>query len=411
MTTLTQDNQTLLNRVIDLIPDSAQARFADQLNLNGEQFRQGLGSSLGKIITSIQDQEHETGFKASIVRLIPNLTTSQATSQLLQFNPSKTVDNTLEQMAQQLLAVVFGHRIESVADALSMTARISQPGALGVLNVAGAALLAFLGQNKTGLASALPWATPATFKPVSAPVSFPNTTNVGNTMSAAGAGMAAAGAATMARKPGRGLFGWLMPLLLVGLAAWGLMNLFSRKGVDEQAATAPAAAVKYVSAEPVMSVNNESLGRMVEASLPTGMTLNVPQNGIESKLLAFVQDTNKAVDKTTWFNFDRILFDSAKATLKQTSYQQLDNIAAILQAYPQVNLKIGGYTDSTGNKAQNQLLSGKRAAAVMTHLTGLGVAGNRLKAEGYGDQFPVASNDTPEGRAQNRRISVRVTQK
>jgi len=89
----------------------------------------------------------------------------------------------------------------------------------------------------------------------------------------------------------------------------------------------------------------------------------------------------------------------------------LKNIAEILKAYPAVNIKLGGYTDNTGNANSNLKLSGDRATSVKKELAGLGIADSRLEAEGYGQEHPVATNDTDEGKAQNRRISVRVTKK
>jgi outer membrane protein OmpA-like peptidoglycan-associated protein len=117
------------------------------------------------------------------------------------------------------------------------------------------------------------------------------------------------------------------------------------------------------------------------------------------------------VDKTTWFNFDRLLFDSGKATLRPESQEQLQNMAEILKAYPKVELKIGGYTDNVGNPAYNLRLSDQRAKTVKNELVKKGIASQRLNAEGYGEKFPVASNATDEGKAQNRRIAVRVTKK
>ena len=86
-------------------------------------------------------------------------------------------------------------------------------------------------------------------------------------------------------------------------------------------------------------------------------------------------------------------------------------MADVLKAYPNVNVKLGGYTDNTGNANSNLKLSAERAASVKTELVGMGIADSRLDAEGYGQEHAVASNDTEEGRAQNRRIAIRVTKK
>ena len=154
-----------------------------------------------------------------------------------------------------------------------------------------------------------------------------------------------------------------------------------------------------------------ALGAFGAKKLPDGVELNIPANGVENQLLAFVEDSAKPVDKTTWFNFDRLLYETGSARLKPESREQLQNMAAILKAYPAVNLKIGGYTDNTGKADANKRLSQQRADAAMAELVKLGVAADRLEAEGYGIEFPVASNDTDEGRAQNRRTAVRVTKK
>ena len=132
---------------------------------------------------------------------------------------------------------------------------------------------------------------------------------------------------------------------------------------------------------------------------------------MESKLLAFIEDPNKAVDQTTWFSFDRLEFETDSATLKPSSREQLENIASILKAYPRVTVKVGGYTDNTGDAAHNLKLSQDRANSTVAELERLGIDKSRLAAEGYGEQFPVADNSTAEGRQRNRRIDIRVTGK
>jgi outer membrane protein OmpA-like peptidoglycan-associated protein len=127
--------------------------------------------------------------------------------------------------------------------------------------------------------------------------------------------------------------------------------------------------------------------------------------------LTFITDPTKAVDKETWFSFDRLEFETDSAELKPSSSEQLSNIASILKAYPQVAVKIGGYTDNTGDAAHNLKLSEDRATSTLNELVALGIPKSRLAAEGYGQQFPVADNSTPEGRQRNRRIDIRVTKK
>jgi K(+)-stimulated pyrophosphate-energized sodium pump len=153
------------------------------------------------------------------------------------------------------------------------------------------------------------------------------------------------------------------------------------------------------------------LGASIATTLPGDIKLSLPERGVETNLLGFVTDASKAVDKTTWFDFDRILFDTGAATLRTESNEQISNIAAIMQAYPALALKIGGYTDNTGKADANLKLSAERAAAVMNAVVALGVNPTRLTSEGYGDANPVADNASEEGQQKNRRVSARVTAK
>jgi len=82
-----------------------------------------------------------------------------------------------------------------------------------------------------------------------------------------------------------------------------------------------------------------------------------------------------------------------------------------MKAYPKVKIKLGGYTDNTGDAAANLKLSSERANNVMAELVKKGVDASRMEAQGYGEEHPVGDNKTEEGRAMNRRISLRVTEK
>ncbi len=150
---------------------------------------------------------------------------------------------------------------------------------------------------------------------------------------------------------------------------------------------------------------------IVTKVLPDGKKLAYKGDGIESQLVGFIEDASRPVDADTWFNFHGLNFGSSSATLKPGTYDEITNLAAILKAFPKVRLKVGGYTDDTGDANVNLQLSQLRADAVMTALVEAGVQPERLESEGYGSDYPVAGNDTEEGRAQNRRIAVRVTAK
>ena len=155
----------------------------------------------------------------------------------------------------------------------------------------------------------------------------------------------------------------------------------------------------------------KNLGAKMDKALSSGVTLNIPENGIENNLLKFIEDKDVVINKTTWFDFDRLTFETGKSTLKPESEEQLKNIAEILKAYPNVAVKLGGYTDNVGKANDNLQLSGERALMVKAELIKLGITDARLESEGYGQENPVSTNDTEEGRAANRRISIRITKK
>ncbi len=143
------------------------------------------------------------------------------------------------------------------------------------------------------------------------------------------------------------------------------------------------------------------------------INLTVGEKSSEANLYNFLNGSaSVSNDKSQgWYNLDRVFFQTGSANLTEDSKAQLSNIASILKNFPNANLKLGGYTDNTGNEAANLKLSQSRADAAMAQLVALGIDASRLSAEGYGIAHPRATNDTPEGRAQNRRVAFRVTAK
>jgi len=113
--------------------------------------------------------------------------------------------------------------------------------------------------------------------------------------------------------------------------------------------------------------------------------------------------------KDKWFDFDNLNFETGTANITQDSEQQLHNIAAILGLFPDAKIKIGGYTDKTGDEAINKRVSQQRADAVKDYLTRQGLGSQVLDAEGYGSEFAtVPSNATDRERAKDRRVAISV---
>lgn len=101
-----------------------------------------------------------------------------------------------------------------------------------------------------------------------------------------------------------------------------------------------------------------------------------------------------------------VQFDTGKATLTSGSHARLDTIVEYLAHKQSARIEISGHTDNVGNKKDNKKLSLQRADAVRAYLVSKGIDASRIQTVGYGDERPIASNDTPEGRQENRRIEA-----
>ena len=101
-------------------------------------------------------------------------------------------------------------------------------------------------------------------------------------------------------------------------------------------------------------------------------------------------------------------FDFDKSTIKKGYYKDIDDLVKVMKDYPDLNVVIEGHTDSVGTAAYNKKLSQRRAEAIKKYMVESGIDANRLKAQGFGMDKPIASNKTKEGRQQNRRVEAAV---
>jgi OmpA-OmpF porin, OOP family len=366
--------------------------------------------------------------------------------------------SSLLSMGSGLISSLFGDKASGIVDTISSVSGIKKESSSSLMSMAAPLLMGILGKQMSGgmgasgLMSLLSGQTEHIQAALPAGLggltSMLGLSAVGGNINKAATNVAAkaTGAANtvtnkveeVIEETGGGMPKWLLPLL--GLLAAGGLIWYLMKGcnptekiadaatavVDSSASMAAGAAGAVVDAADsagsaaagvataatgAVADAANALGAFFKKKLPDGIELNIPENGVENKLIGFIEDKSKAVDKTTWFSFDRLEFETGKSVLKASSQEQLANIAAVLKAYPNVNIKLGGYTDNTGNAASNMKLSDARAKATVKELVGLGVAASRLEAEGYGDQHPIGDNATAEGRQKNRRIDVRVTKK
>lgn len=332
----------------------------------------------------------------------------------------------LIEKGKAFLSGIFGDKLTALSNSLSESSGVKSSSATSILSMAAPLVLSFLGKKTkeegigvSGLAGFL--ASQKEHIIQSAPSGLAGALGLGS-LSALGSNLfsnvqSAAGRVGNAVEDGASRTARFRPLwIIAAIAAIALIvwkNCVDKTGpATPPAADSTATAVKTTdTAAGKTDTAASPLGSLVSVKLPNGTELHVPELGIEKKLIAFIEDKNRPVDKTTWFSFDRLTFETNSATLKPESAAQLQDMANILKAYPQVELKLGGYTDNTGDPKNNLKLSGDRANSVLNELVKLGIDKSRLSAEGYGQEHPVADNSTEEGRAKNRRIDVRVTKK
>ncbi len=302
-------------------------------------------------------------------------------------------------------SLLFGYRESSVVDALATHAGVTATTAISLLSIATSLVIAYLGKiirneklDASDLGSRLMAEREPTASRLPAGMSkfFPTLGTIERHRAAADP-VSRVASSLRPQSAWAWSWAWLLPVMFATLGAWALIA-FLEQPRDRQ--------YELNTREPGPVGTSGYINR----ELPGGLHLRFPPNGTEARLLSFIQGS-APVTKDRWFEFDRLNFETNSAVIRADSRDQLTNIAAILKAYPAAQIKIGGYTDNSGNSAENRQLSQVRSDAVRNALGGLGVDPGRIQAEGYGDQHPIADNNTAEGRAKNRRVAILVTEK
>jgi len=149
--------------------------------------------------------------------------------------------------------------------------------------------------------------------------------------------------------------------------------------------------------------------RLARLALPDGAAVDVAEGSFNHELARYLADHGAAAPRS--FVFDGLAFQSGRSTLEPESQPTIADLAAILKAFPSAEVRLEGHTDNVGNPDANQRLSLARAETVRAALITAGVEARRLDAAGFGQEHPVTSNATEQGRAQNRRTELVVTHK
>jgi OOP family OmpA-OmpF porin len=215
---------------------------------------------------------------------------------------------------------------------------------------------------------------------------------------------------------------WLLALLSLALLGYFGGKYFQHRGLRKPASGGPAAPAQVARRGSTFATGYYEvatdryyydLGPAVRLPLPTGRTLQAGANSTEAQLFYLLtNNANVRPDPAqAGICLDRVSFEAGTATLTAASAAQVTNLAALLQAYPSAQLKVGGFTDNQGRAEASLLRSADRANAVRQALLHHGLAPSRVAAQGYGQTHPLVSNATPAGRAQNRRVAILLLKK
>lgn len=139
-----------------------------------------------------------------------------------------------------------------------------------------------------------------------------------------------------------------------------------------------------------------------------GYYLDVQEAELRQELASTGVGVERTDDSIRLIMPGNITFNSDSANISANFYPTLNSVAKVLNKYDNSTVMVMGFTDSTGTAAYNQTLSQNRAAAVASYLQGQGVKANRFEVMGMGPSNPIASNETAAGRAQNRRVEIKI---
>jgi len=389
------------------------------LGENESNMQRAMSGVIPSVLTGFLDKAG-SGDAGTLLRLAKEAFNGGMLSNISRF----FTDNTLLNRGTDLLKGIFGDRMNNVSNLIASYSGIkpssatalmgmTAPTALGVLgrhattnNMDSGEFLSFLNSQKESILNAVPSGLN-----LAGALGLSSLGTVGNKLTTAlsGAGRTIRGVSGGMERTPRRRSGWLVPALIaLALVAllWALLGRRTDRNENMQSGVDVRPDSAIASAPPASRPS-------IKVQLPNGTEIDAYRGGIEDQLVKYLKDPSQKVDKDTWFDFDMVNFETGSADIIPESMTQLQNIAAIMKAFPKAIIKIGGYTDKTGNEESNMKLSQARAEAVMSALKNNGVPASQLAgAEGYGSKFAKVSADAPdEERKVDRRMAVNVRQK
>jgi outer membrane protein OmpA-like peptidoglycan-associated protein len=424
----------LLSTVKGLFTGDVISQAASRLGESESGIQKAISSIVPTILTGLLHKAGPQGDSTGALNIAREAAGASSSSTILS-SLQNSGDGWINKGTEWLQSL-FGNKAGAIAGAVAAFAGIkatsantllnaATPAALGAAgehaaneNLSGSGFLAFLNSQKDSILNAVP----SGFN-LAGLLGLGSLSELGKKLSSMASGFASGGSARVsevAGPPSRAAGGnrWIWSLLLILVAIillWYLARGCGGGKTTDTMTTDTLASGNMVdtAVAQVSNTSTEVSRESIKVTLPDGVTLDAYKGGIEDQLVTFLKDDSKKAGKDVWFDFDNLNFRTGSSDLTEESRQQVQNIAAILKAFPKAKIKIGGYTDRSGDSLANVQLSQSRANAVLTSLQKMDTKGGQLDgAEGYGSKFAKAAATAPdEERKKDRHISVSVREK
>jgi OOP family OmpA-OmpF porin len=402
-------------------------------------------AAVPSLLAGLRERMSTTTGSERVMSLINQVGTRLDVATLLAGSAPPFAD--LATLGSGLLAAIFGGNLASINETLANIAGMPAESALSLLSLLTSIVLGVLGREVSeqhlaaaDLASMLESQRDEINAFVPAALAMQMAASPTLLMDAPAPATATRVAQSLAR-PRRSRLAWLVPVAAVGIIAATTGWCYLRpQGLEERRAAAfspssasdttpaptptppPAAATPAPASTPAPTpplatpepvperapaVKSETL------TLPGGRRLKMEEGSGNYALQKFLASASRGGDDALpkSFTFERLSFENNSADLMRRSDHMVTELIEILKAYPTAEVRIEGHTDSHGNSERNKTLSLVRAQAIKAKLVAGGIAESRVTAEGVGQDQPIASNNTAEGRRHNRRIDVVVTKR
>ena len=291
---------------------------------------------------------------------------------------------------KDILGSLLGNKTEGLVDQIARFAGIRTGSASSLLALAVPLIMNLLGRQRSTIGQS-PSALASLLGEQKGFLSSLLPAGIGSLLGWTGYETARPRETTAYVAPKRETESWFVPLLVLsGIVLAALAWLLSRPSPVQE-----------------VPVASRPAARMTDLSLPGGMKVSVPEGSFNYSLHQWLAGTtDTTVPKR--FVFDNLNFETGSTKLTPDSVPTVNSLVVILKAYPAVAVRLEGHTDNTGDAAANKKLSLDRAIVVKEIMITGGVADARIGTDGYGEENPIAPNETEEGRAKNRRTELVV---